>query len=312
MISESVRGVLPRLPAWLANSRWWTQPIRAERLAALRIGVGLVLLLDVLGTYVPRYADFFGRNSLTAPGTATQTASWFEWHRLALDQISSPGVWAALFVAWAASALFLALGLAARLAAAVAWFFSASLMTLNPALHNGGDQVRTILLFFLILCPCGAVWSVDAWQRRSGAAGPHRPVFVHPWPLRLLFLQLVTIYFMNGMFKLLGAHWRNGQALSYLLGDVGWTRWSFAGWPLPEGLLSLMTWTVLAWEIGFPIFMLMPALRKPALLMGILFHVGTGLTMRLGPFPLYMLCMYLPLVQWETWTGAGDGTKHGS
>lgn len=308
MSTDGVLGVRPRLPSWLANSPWWTQPIRAERLAALRIGVGLVLLLDILGTYVPRHADFFGKNSVTAPGTGAQTASWYEFHRLLLDQVASPGAWLALLLLWAGSAALLAIGHGSRIAAAIAWYFSASLMTLNPAMHNGGDQVRTILLFILILCPCGAVWSVESWKR-SRAAGLCQPMFVQPWPLRLLFIQLVTIYFMNGMFKLLGAHWRSGQALSYLLGDIGWTRWSFAGWPIPDGSLNLMTWVVLAWEIGFPLFMVMPALRKPALVMGVLFHVGTGLTMKLGPFPLYMLCLYLPLVPWENWAGAGDGTK---
>ena len=31
----------------------------------------------------------------------------------------------------------------------------------------------------------------------------------------------MAIYFMNGLFKLGGADWLNGQALSYLLGDAG-------------------------------------------------------------------------------------------
>ena len=36
--------------------------------------------------------------------------------------------------------------------------------------------------------------------------------------------------------------------------------------------------------------------RKPALAIGILFHVGIFVSMELGAFQLYMLTLYLPLL----------------
>ena len=39
--------------------------------------------------------------------------------------------------------------------------------------------------------------------------------------------------------------------------------------------------------------------RLAALLMGVAFHVGIGLTMELGVFAPYMLCLYVPLLPWE-------------
>jgi len=65
---------------------------------------------------------------------------------------------------------------------------------------------------------------------------------------------------------------------------------------MPDWLMRPLTWIVLVWELGFPFFLFMPALRLPVLGLGVAFHLGTGLTMRLGPFPLYMLCLYLPLI----------------
>jgi uncharacterized membrane protein YphA (DoxX/SURF4 family) len=303
MSAATVVGLKPWLPPPLARSPWWTEPVPAERQAALRVGVGAVLLLDVLGTYLPRATDFFGPGSLTAPGTFTGHVRPLEWHRVLMDHIQTPGGWVLLLWLWALSALFLMLGILPRGAATVAWFFSISLTCLNPTLHNSGDQVRNILLFYLMLCPCGAVWSVRAWWRRRGG-GHAGPVFVYPWALRLLFVQLVVIYFMNGLFKLRGDHWRDGMALASVLHDAGWTRWSFAGWPMPGPVLQAVTYVVLAWELLFPLLVLIPWLRKPALWMGVLFHVGTGVTMRLGPFPLYMLCLYLPLLPWERWARA--------
>jgi hypothetical protein len=293
MSRSPVVGLKPWLPRWLARSRWWTRPVPAERLAALRVGVGLVLLLDVLGTYLPRHADFFGAGSLSAPGAGSAGTSLLDWHRHLLAPIASADVWLGLLLLWAGAAVCLTVGLWPRLAAGVAWFLSLSVISTNPALHNAGDQVRTILLLLLALSPCGATWAVSARHPP--------PVRVRPWPLRLLFVQLAAIYFMNGVFKLGGAHWHDGQALTILLGDPGWTRWSFADWPLAEGLLCGLTWAVLVWEVGFPALMLIRPLRKPALVFGVLFHLGSGLALRLGPFPLYMLCLYLPLLPWERW-----------
>jgi hypothetical protein len=294
MSEGTVVGLQPWLPAPLSHSRWWTEPVRAERLAALRIGVGLVLLLDVLGSYLPAARDYFGPDSLVAPGTFVTAIKPLEWHRVLLDRVASFETWNVLLWVWAGAAALLTLGVQARLAAGVAWFMASTLMRIDPFMHNSGDSVRSILLFYLMLTPCDATWSVSAWwQRRSG------PVRIYPWPLRLLLIQMTIIYFATGLFKLRGSDWHLGRALSMVLGDPAWTRWSFADWPLPGWLLLTLTWTTLVWELAFPFCLFFPRLRVPALLMGVGFHVGTGITLQLGPFPLYMLCLYLPLVPWE-------------
>lgn len=297
MNERTVVGLTPWLPRPLSGSAWWTEPVRAERLAALRIGVGLVLLLDVLGTYLPRAGDFFGHESLGAPGVFAAPASPFNSHHGLLGGIESPAAWVAVLLVWAGCGLFLALGVAPRLSALVAWLLSMAVIAVNFHLHNSGDRVRTILLFYLMLCPCGAVWGMAA--RREG------PVYVAPWALRLLFVQLAVIYFFNGVYKLLGSGWQSGDVMYYVMSNAGWSRLPPSAVPLPPLLLMLMTYLVLFWEIGFPLLVLMPAARTPTLLLGAAFHIGTGLALQLGPFPLYMLCFYLPLLPWERLTPAG-------
>ena len=56
---------------------------------------------------------------------------------------------------------------------------------------------------------------------------------------------------------------------------------------------------VLAWEIGFPLLVLLPSTRTLTLVFGVLMHIGIGLSIELAMFPLIMLCLYLPLVPWE-------------
>jgi hypothetical protein len=285
-------GIDPWLPWPLNRSRWWTEPVRAERLAALRIGVAAVLLLDVLGTYLPQAHDFFGANSLGSPDVFASVRIASRWSLL--TGIANPFWMQGVLLVWAGAAACLLVGLLPNLSAAVAWVLSVSVMGLNYYLHNSGDNVRTIELFYLMLCPCGAAWSLSGRGQSFG-----KRVYVAAWPVRLLLVQLVIIYFVNGVYKLAGSSWRDGDVLHTVLSNLAWTRFSYSQLGLPELLLRLLTWTTLLWEVSFPLLVLSPRTRAFALCLGVFFHVGTGVLLRLTMFPLYMLCLYLPLVPWE-------------
>src|SRR5207302_1551051 len=145
-----------------------------------------------------------------------------------------------------------------------------------------GDAVRNILLFFLMWSPSGAVWSIDLLlrrRRRTDAGEVTSPVFVPAWPLRILFVQLVFVYFFNGLHKLVGRDWLTGDAVYYVLANLATARFSYVDVPVPYFFTKILTWTVLAFEIGFPVWVAMPWTRTPVLLLGVCFHVGLGLSM---------------------------------
>jgi hypothetical protein len=205
-----------------------------------------------------------------------------------------------VFYLWILSTVCLGLGLATSLAAIVVWVLAVSFANLNPLVNHGGDLVRNIILFYMMLCPCGAAWSLDRLlARRRGRYTA--PVYVAPWPLRLLLIQLVLIYFFTGLFKLFGEMWRNGDALYYTLADLFYARMSLAQVALPLWLLRLMSWSVLFWEVSFPLWLVLRWTRIAALLAGVLFHAGTLVLLELGGFEWYMLVLYLPLLPWARW-----------
>jgi hypothetical protein len=203
-------------------------------------------------------------------------------------------------VAWAVSVVLLLLGLWTRASAAAAWVLSLSFDNLNWYVNNAGDQVRGITLFYLMLTPCGAAWSLDSWlaRLRGRRAGP---VYVYPWALRLLFVQMVYIYFVNGVYKAFSADWIGGGSLYHVWCDLTLTRFSYAQFPVPYVLTQLMSWTVLAWELSFPLLVLVRWTRPVALLFGVAFHLGIFATLELGGFGPYMLVLYLPLLPWDRW-----------
>jgi len=283
-------------------------------LAALRIGVAIMLLVDVFTLYLPHADAFFGRDSLGSPEVFAPSALSLRWSLL--RGVESPAAVTGVFVVWAVSATLLLLGVLPRFSALVAWALSVSVIGINGYVHNSGDNVRNIELFYLMLCPCAAVWSFGVARPESSKGvlsacfTPFEdsgratqlsgsPIYVHAWPLRLLFVQLMIIYFFNGVYKSLGSHWREGDVMHYVVCNLAWTRFSYAQLPLPFPVIQLLTWSTLIWELGFPLLVMIPLTRKPALWMGIGFHVGTAISLQLCAFPMYMICMYLPLIPWE-------------
>jgi len=297
MSERTVIGLKPWLPWPLCLMPLWTEPVRAERLAALRIGVAAAVLIDALVFYLPSLDTFLGPGSLGGPDVFDLSAAdggTLSWS--ILRWVHDPILAHVVFFAWAGSAVLLLLGAATRVSAVAAWALSLSVYNANPWLINSGDNVRNILLFILMFCPSGATWSVDAWLRRSRG---REPVCVWPWPLRLLFVQMAVLYFMNGAIKLKSPDWPGGTAMHYVLGNIAWTRLPYEQLPWPDLLGRVFDYVTLIWELGFPLLICIGLTRKPTLWLGALFHLGTGLLFRIGPFPLYMLCFYLPLVPWE-------------
>ncbi|MFN4257871.1 MAG: HTTM domain-containing protein [Gemmataceae bacterium] len=314
-------GLQPWLPWPLHRWVWWTEPVRAERLAALRIALAGVLLLDILLTYLPHATVFYGAGSLGSPEIFAYLSRAPRWHWSLLRWMEDPWTVILMMLIWTTATFCLLIGWWTRINAILVWVLSTSFANLNPYLENAGDEVRGILLFYLMLCPCGAVWSLDHWRRRrSGAVTT--PVFIHPWPLRLLFVQMTLIYFCNGLYKLRGSDWISGNSLYYVLSDLTLARWSYAHLPTPYLLTRILSYTVLIWEVAFPLLMLLPWLlgsmfwlcrlperighpvvtwsrwlRIVALGFGVLFHLGSFVSLEIGMFAPYMLCFYVPLIR---------------
>lgn len=381
-----VAGTQPWLPWPLCRWKSWAEPIPAERLAALRIGVAIVTLFDVLTTFLPHVQDYFGPDSLAqfaerdlfAYNTQPPRWNWSLFRGLGQpanlliltlaaavagfwlcaavaerrdpsanqNRVSLPrriivfgllvtlvllgfasrlltgehspleefdftwlwGPWhanpAALLVAMltlVGTLVFMLIGLWTRIAVLVAWVLLISFDNLNPYIENQGDTVRAILFFYLVLTPCGAAWSLDR-RRQRRQTGDDRLVYVWPWWRSLLFLQLIIIYFFNGVYKLFGADWQAGNSLYYVMASPTLSRVSYAHFTTPFWILQAAAYVVLVWEVGFPLWVACRWTRIPALLLGVLFHLGIWSTMELGYFGGYMLCMYLPLAPWERWT----------
>lgn len=146
--------------------------------------------------------------------------------------------------------------------------------------YNGGsDRMATLVLFCLTL----AHWLPENWQELA---------------FGYLALQLVLSYFVSGQVKLVHPDWRSGQALCDVL--------RFSAYPVAETLRTLSdrprllwaaSWTVILFEVLFPLALLNSHLLTIALCIGVMFHLANAFLFGLNRFVWAWLAAY-PSILW--------------
>lgn len=160
-------------------------------------------------------------------------------------------------------------------------------------------------LLFFACSPCGKRLSLDAgmkrcWTRlrgrRQGRPLPDASVHAH-WPFQLLFIELAAFYFQAGLAKMQGAGlaWADGYTLQFHLLHKGTEEGMWLASHL--GLCAVLSAAVLAFELGFPLAIVVGRLRPWFLAGGLLFHLGTSVFLDVVFWPLWAL--YVLFVPWD-------------
>ena len=271
-------------------TRFWHEPVRAERLALTRILFAGALLVEQLAVYLPHLELLYGGTGY-APGGWLSKMQYEEGRWTALFfNTDSPVALYAVFAIWVSATIAMLLGWRTRIATALTWFGTLCFANRNPWLLNHGDDVLLIALFLLMLSPCGQIWSLDARRRRSSNKLSSR--WIEPWSVRLFQIQLCMIYFSTGLAKTFGTTWWDGTSIHFALLDPVRSRWPAESLLLPTWMTASLTWGTLALELGFWLLVLIPQTRRLALWAGIGLHLGILALMEAGWFSFYMIATY--------------------
>lgn len=272
--------------------------VDTRALAALRVGLGLLLLADLLGR--ARDIRIFYTDAGVLPRAAR--AEVVSERYLSVHALSGDLWWQVLlFLVAGAAALALTVGYRTRAATAVSWLLLISLHSRMPAVLNGGDVLLRMVLLWAIFLPLGERWAVDA-RRRAGEAGAPRERVASLASAGLL-LQVVTMYTVNAALKLSGDRWIEGSAIRYVF--------SLEQFTTPVGdllaahpeLLVAFDRAWLALVTGSVLLVVLRGWPRAALVGAFLGgHLSMYLTMRLGLFP-FVACVallaVLPPVVWD-------------
>ncbi len=306
--------------------RFWHEPVRAERLAIVRIFLTVALLADQLLCYLPDFANWFGPGGI-APAGFHDDQMLSEWRLTILlfhtDDLSIVGC---LFAVWMAVTFLYCIGWQTRVMAVLTWFLTICFINRVPVIKNYGDCVLCVSLFYLQFMPTGKALSLDRWlekRRRMRLGQPlpedwYRPM-VPPWGVRLLQIQLCMLYLTTGLAKLRGGPeqvfdgtWWQGTSVYYVLNDVTMNRLSIVELPLPFWVTAVMTYTSLCWETLFPVLLLSRWTRKWTLWFGVAFHLGIYLLIEVGWFSFYTVSRYgvwIPDEFWDRWSSGPKQTQ---
>ncbi|MFM5949985.1 MAG: hypothetical protein ACKOPM_12300 [Novosphingobium sp.] len=120
--------------------------------------------------------------------------------------------------------------------------------------------------------------------------------------------QLTIAYFAAGASKVILADWRSGAAPRAALDSYMWgNRLSAWGVNLPGGAIAL-AWTVMVFEMLFPLALLLPTGGLIAVLTCFfLFHAAIALVMGLNTYPLAFLAAYPSAIWLGQWLRGAIG-----
>lgn len=287
----------------------WRKPFAMDfrSLALFRILIGLILLADVfyrLPTLVAMYTDdgVMTRDVVYRYYQKFIGTNW-DYGVWSLHWISGDALWQyVLFGVAAVAAIALTLGWKTRIATIVSWILLASLHARNPLILTSGDTILKLTMFWSIFLPLGRIWSLDA--RKLPPAELSKAPSYFSFATVGFLMQIILMYFFTGVAKC-NEDWFSGLAMEYVL------RLDIYILPMGHSLLeatwflTLVTYATLFVEVIGVWFLLSPRHNDLARWFNILaywgFHIGIGLTMSIGLFPLICLIIWIPVIPTSFW-----------
>lgn len=253
-------------------------------LSFLRIAVGLTIMIDLLIRFTNLEAHYTDNGIL--PLSALFTYSWnkayFSLYTIATSYSLQLVIFAINFIC----ALCLMVGFRTKIFTIICFIFLLSLHNRNPLIHQGGDDLLRLLLFWSIFLPWGNRYSMDSLKNNNISKDTN----YFSWAGIGLILQIIYVYFFSALLKSSPEWFPECSALYYALsidqialplGKIIYPYYSF---------LKIMTGGVYLMELTLPFVLLIPIwvpqLRVIFIATIFLLHLGISLCLNVGLFPL--------------------------
>ncbi len=316
--------------AWQALARGWHalfhEPLDTRPCALVRIAYAALVLVHWAVLY-PDLEMLFGESGVLPEAASHEVAQPYRWSLL-WHVPATPAALHMCFWLAVASTVLLGIGLGPRVNAALLLAWLISFQTRNGFILDGADWTMRLIALYLVLMPCGANWSVNAWLVRwwrarmhplpnslSEGEGTEKLSHRQPaWGLRLLQIQMAVIFLAAGLEKAGTQEWLDGTAIYYVsrLDDY------FGRSPIPTWLfdspwsVAAITWSVVLGELLVPVFIWFRQTRRWALAAAVLFHLGNEWTMHLFLFHWLMLAGWLSFLVPSDWEWLAGSRRQGT
>lgn len=270
-------------------------------LALFRIVVAFVILADLLNRF-PDLNIFYNDTGLMPRSLAVNYIHIWSY---SIHFISGRvEIQAILFLLAAIFAFLLLIGYRTKLMTFLSWFFLISLEHRDALALDGGDFELRLLLFWGMLLPLGACFSIDSLMNKSKEELPKR---FFSMGSAAYCLQFAFIYWFSIILKLRNETWRDGTAVYYAITNVSLeTYFSKLVFELPMDVLHFMTNSVIAFESLGPLLFFIPVFNGPIRTISVIgyvfMHICFGICIDLEIFHLVSSAAalhFLPSWFWE-------------
>lgn len=248
-------------------------PKHIAPLAVLRIAFGVIMLISTIRFILKGWiAAFYIKPKFHF------TFYGFDW----VKPLDATGMYI-LFALLTLTAILVTIGLFYRLSIITFFLCFTYVELIDKTTYLNHYYFISVMAFLMILVPANRYFAIDLLRKPALAV-----TRVPAWTINIFKLQLLLVYLFAGISKL---------NYDWLIAAMPLKIWLPANSQMPiiGGLLS-QTWVayVFSWFgaifdlfIGF--LLLIPATRKPAYLMVIVFHLVTGWLFKIGMFPYIMI-----------------------
>ena len=147
---------------------------------------------------------------------------------------------------------------------------------------TGGDGLFQALLFFCIF--------LGSDQKQEKSVRSDLNIALHNFGITAIHVQICIVYFLNAMAKLWDADWMQGHAVTGAL--------ALHEFSLPylynstETMNGFLNYSVILYQLLFPVLVWMKKIKKWYLLIGVLQHLFIAFAMGLPSFGLIMILSY--------------------
>jgi hypothetical protein len=245
---------------------WFLAPRPIHGLVGARIAFGATLFIGyalrapaVLDLWGPR--GFGGRDlEMRVPATPPLHPHLLLPGLDLLRHVPSDAIVMSLYVLMLLASAAFTVGALTRVSGAVALALHFLFWSRNPVAYVGWATYLIAPLCYVVLAPVGRRWSVDAWLRRRRGGEPLS--WIAPgWRLRLLQINVTTMYAVTGWSRLDKPSWIGGDTVMIAFTSANFSR--LAGdWSAIAPLLAVGTWGTVLLEGLAPFLLWIPATRR--------------------------------------------------
>ena len=298
--------------AW---ARLWFQNRSTLPIEITRIGFGAALLLNY-GAATPYLFDFWGESGWMPQSTLSYYVD-DPWLQSLFYYLTSSWHLVVFHVLFLLSCLAFMLGWRTSWVKWIVLIGEISYDRRNILLTYGVDRILCSLLLVLCLAPIGRALSLDrvrevrAAKREDLEAVP--PPFASPWAgacIRLIQIQMATLFFYSAIKKIRGEDWWNGDAVWLLFSNLDFYNHFLLGlFASHYWLVNVATYATILIEISFPFLIWQRATRPYLLAAAIFLHVQFGVFMGLVYFSFIMIMGHMSFVRPEWLARLGAAWK---